>query len=32
MIPKFRGDGNVDVYTSLSGNDFYTVGEGWDGK
>lgn len=23
----FRGDGNVDVYTSLSGNDFYTVGE-----
>lgn len=23
----FRGDGNVDVYTSLSGNDFYTAGE-----
>jgi uncharacterized phage protein (TIGR01671 family) len=23
----FRGDGDVDVYTSLSGNDFYTVGE-----
>jgi uncharacterized phage protein (TIGR01671 family) len=23
----FRGDGNVDVYTSLSGNDFYMVGE-----
>ena len=23
----FRGDGNVDVYTSLSGNDFYAVGE-----
>jgi uncharacterized phage protein (TIGR01671 family) len=23
----FRSDGNVDVYTSLSGNDFYMVGE-----